>query len=95
MLSLTDIRNAARPLLESYGFGGATLFGSYADGTATSSSDVDLFVQVPEGTRTKRIFAFAYDLGQVLGVEVDAYGSHEVSEHSALYKHICARGVAL
>ena len=30
------------------------LFGSYAKGTATPESDVDLFIIMPEGTETKR-----------------------------------------
>lgn len=95
MLSISDIREAARPLLREYGFAGATLFGSYADGTASDASDVDVYVRVPEGTRTKRVFAFAYDLEQALGVEVDAYGSHEVPPDSHLYGQIDAKGVAL
>ena len=95
MVAIHDIQNAARPLLETYGFSGATLFGSYANGTASDSSDIDLLVQVPEGTKTKKVFAFAYDLGEVLGVDVDAYGSHELHKESDLYKQIQLSGVAL
>ena len=95
MVSLRDISEAAKPLLASYGFAGATLFGSYADGTASGDSDIDLFVRVPEGTKTKRIFSFAYDLGEKLGVDVDAYGSHEVHADSDFYRSIMANGIAL
>ena len=95
MIAVNDIRNAARPLLDSYGFGAATLFGSYANGTATDSSDIDVYVQVPEGTKTKRVFEFAYDLGEALGAEVDAYGSHEVRPTSKLYSQIQSSGVVL
>ena len=95
MLLISDIQNAVRPLLDAYGFSGATLFGSYATGSATSDSDVDVFVQAPEGTKTKRVFAFAYDLGEALGVDVDAYGSHEVPKSSSLYHQIELTGVAL
>ena len=95
MLTISDIRNAARPLLDAYGFKGATLFGSYAEGAATEASDVDVYVRVPQGTKTKRVFAFAYDLGQALGVDVDAYGSHEVPAASRFYGRIRQTGVAL
>ena len=95
MIGVQDISNAARPLLEYYGFSGATLFGSYASGTATDASDLDVLVDVPQGTKTKRVFAFAYDLGEKLGVDVDAYGSHEVHEDSDFYRSIMASGVAL
>ena len=78
-----------------YGFYGATLFGSYADGTASAESDVDVFLEVPEGTKTKSVFAFAYDLGAELGVDVDAYGSHEVRRGTPFYDSIRKHGVVL
>ena len=95
MLTVQDISKAAKPLLKAYGFSGAILFGSHADGIATELSDVDVLVNVPEGTKTKRVFAFAYDLGEALGAEVDAYGSHEVRADSALHRNIMSTGVAL
>ena len=95
MLRIADIRNAVKPLLKAYGFSGATLFGSYATGTAAEGSDVDLYLSVPEETKTKSVFAFAYDLGEALGVDVDAYGSHEVRKDGALFKQIVESGVIL
>lgn len=95
MVSVNDIAAAANPLLHEYGFRGATLFGSYANGQAHEGSDIDLYVLVPEGTRTKRVFEFAFDLGSKLGVDVDAYGSHEVNRSSAFYRGIMQNGVAL
>lgn len=95
MIDVRDISDAARPLLERYGFSGATLFGSFARGTASESSDVDLLVDVPEGTKTKSVFAFAYDLGAALGVDVDAYGTHEVRPDSPFYRNVMSHGVSL
>ena len=95
LITIMDIRNAVKPLLSAYGFAGATLFGSYAKGTATEESDVDVFVDVPAGTKTKHVFAFAYDLGEILGVNVDAYGSHEVPLSSELFRSIKNEGVVL
>ena len=95
IIGVQDISRAAKPILEAYGFQGATLFGSFADGTASEHSDIDLFVQVPAGTKTKSIFAFAYDLGETLGRDVDAYGSHEVHEGSDFHRSIMAGGIAL
>lgn len=71
------------------------LFGSYANGTASESSDVDVFVSVPPDTKTKVVFAFAYDLGAKLGVDVDAYGSHEVRPDIDFYRSIVRDGVVL
>ena len=94
-VSIKEIQKALQPLLRTYGFLGAVLFGSYASGTATEDSDIDLYLRVPEGTKTKNVFAFAYDLGEVLGKTIDAYGSHEVPVTSNLYNQIHAEGVAL
>ena len=93
--SVEEIRSATKTLLDEYGFFGAVLFGSYAEGTASDNSDVDIYLKVPAGARTKDVFNFAYDLGEVIGKTVDAYGSHEVPEASALYDQIKAKGVAL
>lgn len=95
MLTLQAIKKEIRPLLVEYGFLGAVLFGSYADGTASGNSDIDLYVNVPDGTKTKQVFAFAYDLGEKLGATVDAYGSHEVPVSSSLYQQIQTKGVVL
>lgn len=95
MLTINEIRKATNTLLDSYGFFEAILFGSYASGVATENSDVDVYVKVPKGTKTKQVFAFAYDLGKELGVDVDAYGSHEVPEESNFFKLIHDNGVAL
>ena len=94
-ITINDIRLASKPLLSKYGFSGAMLFGSYAKGTESANSDIDLFIQVPEGTKTKKVFAFAYDLGEVLGRNVDAYGSHEVPKTGELYNQIQMHGVLL
>ena len=93
--TIQEIQAATRLLLNAYGFMGAVLFGSYADGTASAISDIDLFLQVPQQTKTKKIFEFAYDLGEELGVNVDAYGSHEVPVGSKLYDQIQMKGIAL
>ena len=94
-MTIPDISRAARPLLESYGFTSAVLFGSHARGDADEGSDVDVFVTVPRGTKTNKVFAFAYDLGEALGVDVDAYGSHEVDSSSDFFREIQRFGVAL
>ena len=81
--AVTNIRDAAQPLLHSYGFKTTTLFASYANATATAS-DIDAYAQAPIETKTKRVFEFAYDLGKALGAKVDAYGSHEARPTSTL-----------
>ena len=90
----TNIRDVAHPLLHSYGFKTTTLFASYANAMATAS-DIDAYAQAPIESKTKRVFEFAYDLGEALGAEVDAYGSHEVRPTSKCYSQIQSSGVVL
>jgi len=44
MLTLTDIKNTANAIARKYPIRSLSLFGSYAQGTATENSDVDLLV---------------------------------------------------
>lgn len=47
MTTLEEIRSVARKLGAEFGAQQVILFGSYADGTATATSDVDLLVIMP------------------------------------------------
>ena len=46
MLSLSTIREAVKRIAPQYPIERVMLFGSYADGSATSESDIDLLVEL-------------------------------------------------
>ena len=46
ILTYGEISAIVRPLLVQYGLRGASVFGSYARGEATSSSDIDLLIDI-------------------------------------------------
>lgn len=48
MLTIERIRSAAFKLADGYGIKKVSLFGSYAEGTAEETSDVDLLVEFVE-----------------------------------------------
>jgi len=48
MLTLNDIKNAVEKIAPKYPVKQVQLFGSYADGLATSESDVDVMVEFSE-----------------------------------------------
>jgi hypothetical protein len=71
---------AAGPVLTALaaenGYSRLAVFGSLARGQATRDSDIDLLVEVPEGTSTFDFLRFQQRLENVLGREVDlvSYG---------------------
>lgn len=66
-------RGALDAILERYGAVNPRLFGSVARGEATSSSDVDLLVDLlpARGNELLRVAGIAEELSEVLGMRVD------------------------
>lgn len=79
MLSLEQIQNAVIPLAQRYGLERVSLFGSYARGEATESSDVDL--RVDRGTMRGIQFGGLYeDMREVLAHPVDILTTEQMGE---------------
>ena len=76
MLSLEQIKNAIIPLKSKYGLKHVNVFGSYADGSATDESDLDLLVEF-ESASVSLILqnSLKYELETVLGISVDVVHS--------------------
>lgn len=72
MTTVASLAERMRPVLVRYGVLGAGVFGSYAKGDATSGSDVDLLVELPPGSSLLDLVGLQLDLGEALGLEVDA-----------------------
>ena len=71
--TIDEIRQIIRPVAEKYHLRAVYLFGSYAKGTATEYSDVDLLVDT-EGTQLKSLLALGAlynDFEEVLGKKID------------------------
>ena len=60
------------PVLHRYGVRRAGVFGSYARADATSESDLDLLVDLPDGASLLDLVGLQLDLSEALGIEVDA-----------------------
>jgi len=76
MLSLDQIKNAIIPLKPKYDLKHVDIFGSYADGSATDESDLDLLVEF-ESASVSLILqnSLKYELETVLGISVDVVHS--------------------
>lgn len=69
--TIDEIRTRVKPIAERYGIEKVLLFGSYARGEATESSDVDLFISYK---KLKGMFAIGgvySDFEEAFGIDVD------------------------
>ena len=57
--------------MKDHGVASAHVFGSYARGEQTSSSDLDLLVDLEKGRGLLDLGGLQYDLSQRLGIDVD------------------------
>jgi predicted nucleotidyltransferase len=73
-LTLTHekITSAVHSLVDKYSITKASYFGSYANGTATETSDLDVLVEFENSSGAlKRIINIKHDLEDMLRIEVD------------------------
>lgn len=92
MLPRAEIDRAIRYLLSRYHAEYALLFGSYARGDATEDSDIDVVVFGGHQFNKTDIFAFAEDLREITGKNVDAFEIHEINEGTSFYETVMREG---
>lgn len=76
-LTIEEIRDRARPVLEEYGVTEASIFGSYARGEGEEGSDVDILVRIEDDISLLDFVGLKQDLEDSLGASVDVveYGA--------------------
>lgn len=90
-----DIENCIKTLLVRYNAEYALLFGSYARGDETPESDVDVVIFGGNNFKKTNIFAFAEELREMLGTEVDAFEICEIDEGTAFYDNLMKEGIKI
>ena len=80
MLTIDDIKKAVSKVGKKYGIGNAYLFGSYAKGTATEGSDVDLLIDRGAIRGLIEFNGFRLDLMDELGTDVDILTMNSAGE---------------
>lgn len=81
MLTIEQIRKAVTKVGKKYGIKSAYLFGSYAKGTATEGSDVDLIIDDGGNIRGYVAFnGFRFELMDELGTDVDLLTPNSMGE---------------
>ena len=70
--TINEIKDAVIPVAHEYGVKKIALFGSYASGSATGESDVDLhLIETSDNWGYFKLCGFRQDLEDKLGVNVD------------------------
>ena len=88
IFTLEDVKNIVKPIAAKYRVNAIYLFGSYARGEATESSDLDVLVFGGENFRLTMIFALAEELRKILKKDVDVFEINEINKDSDFYKTI-------
>ncbi len=95
MLTKAEIENAVKTLLVRYNAEYALLFGSYARGEETPDSDIDIIVFGGENFKKSNIFAFAEELRQMTGKDVDAFEICEVNKETPFYDNVMRESIKI
>ena len=95
MPTRAEIEKRIKSMLTAYNAESALLFGSYARGDQTSDSDIDIVVFGGENFKTTNIFAFAEELRETFGIDVDVFEISEVDEGTAFYDAVMKEGVKI
>ena len=70
LYTIEEIKRISIPIAQKYGVGRLALFGSYARGEHTLSSDIDFLVE-KGNIRGLAFFGFINNLEEALGVHID------------------------
>jgi predicted nucleotidyltransferase len=95
MLTIDEIRTLVTPLVNAYPVRRVILFGSYAKGTATEHSDVDLIIDGDGQLNGFDFFGIVGDLVKKMPVEVDVFEFGEVKRPSDMFDSISKEGVVI
>ena len=93
LLTIEGIKGVCAEVFEEYGVEYAYLFGSYAKGTATETSDVDLLVSVkPDGLA---FFGLVETLREKLCKKVDVLDLAQLNNNIVLVREILKDGIKI
>ena len=92
MLTVEEITKKLIPVFEAEGVTKATLFGSYAKGTATPESDVDLIIDTEPHIRGFYVFGVFAEIAEALGRDCDIIHKRDVKNGGKMEEEISQTG---
>jgi predicted nucleotidyltransferase len=90
-----ELSERLRPVFISAPVYRAVLFGSYACGTATERSDVDVLIDSRRELRDLNFYGVLEDMVQALDKPVDLFEAAEIRPDSPIRDEIARRGIVL
>ena len=93
MINVEFLKEKLIPVFGKYNVKKAILFGSYAKGTASENSDVDIYVD--SGLKGLRFFGLLEDVTNALNMQVDLIDSSQVKKESRVLSEINSHGVLI
>jgi len=95
MISIDEITRVITPIIEPSPVKRVTLFGSYAKGTNTPSSDIDMVIDSDGQLTGIDFFVLTSKLTKALPIESDIYEQREIKINSPMYNEITQEGVVI
>lgn len=94
-ISLDKIKEKTRPIFIDYPVRKAILFGSYAKGKETSSSDIDLFIDTNGELKGLDFVGLLEILVNTLEKDIDLIDRSHIEEDSSIMKEIEKGGLVI
>ena len=91
--TIPELRTILSPVFTEHGVKRAVLFGSYAKGSATSHSDVDLVVD--SGLRGLAFFGLLESVCTALDIPVDLIDVSQIERGSLIDREVTQSGVSI
>ena len=95
MITLQQVVDILIPIFEKQGIDKVTVFGSYARGDFTSTSDIDMVIDSNGRLKGIMFFAASDEIAKALPIKSDIYEQREIIKDSTLYNDISREGVVV
>ena len=95
MIDLQSIKTQLEPLFIKHGIVRAVVFGSYAKGTATENSDIDIMIDSEGFLRGINFFIAQAELSKAIPIESDIFEIREIKKGSKMQAEILSTGVVI
>jgi predicted nucleotidyltransferase len=95
ILTIEEITQKLTPVFEQNGVIKAILFGSYAKGTATEESDIDIVVETEPQVRGLMFAGIYRDIADTLAKEIDMIPQQDIMYNAQIDAEISKTGMVI
>jgi len=94
-ITVSDIVQMITPIIKTSPVKRVILYGSYAKGTNTPKSDVDLIIDSNGELKGIDFFVLSAEIAKALPIKSDIFEYREIKPNSAMYNEIAKDGVVI